>query len=218
MRILRTFADSSNRASYSHKFRLKRFQYFINFLEGLPRPVKILDAGGTQNFWEKMKFTSPDKAEITILNNELITVTLPNFRYIWGDIRRMNMFRNNQFDVVFSNSVIEHLASFDDMKEAAGEIIRTGKKYFVQTPNYYFPIEPHFLFPFFQFLPKKIKIFLLMKFKLGWFEKQKEIENAEKIINSVNLLTKSELLKLFPGSCLLKEQYLFITKSLIVHS
>ena len=218
MRIFRALADSSKPASYSNRLRLKRFQYFIKFLDGLPRPVKILDAGGSQNFWEQMKFTSPEEAEITILNKVHISVTLPNFRFIRGDIRYMNMFHDNQFDIVFSNSVIEHLVTIEDMESAADEIIRTGKKYFVQTPNYYFPYEPHFLFPCFQFLPKKTKILLLMKFQLGWFEKQKNRINAEKIINSINLLKKTELLKLFPGSRFFKEKYIFLTKSLTVHN
>jgi len=215
---LRNLADTGNPKSVSNRFRKKRFLLFLEFIKNQQKPVKILDAGGTQNFWEQMNFTSPSEVNITILNREHINITLPNFRFIQGDIRNMNSFGSGEFDTVFSNSVIEHTGTFEDRKAAANEIVRAGKKYFVQTPNFYFPVEPHFLFPFYQHLPQKAKIFLLMNFRLGWFEKQKNRTDAEKIINSIKLLTKSELQILFPGSCLIKEKFLFLTKSYIVHN
>jgi 2-polyprenyl-3-methyl-5-hydroxy-6-metoxy-1,4-benzoquinol methylase len=79
----------------------------------------------------------------------------------------MRQFRDHQFDVVYSNSVIEHVGDLDDMRRMAQEIQRVGKRYFLQTPNRYFPIEPHFVFPFFQFLPRPVQISLVQKFRLG---------------------------------------------------
>jgi SAM-dependent methyltransferase len=212
------FFDVSNPQSLSNKFRRRRFRHFLNFAENFPKPIKILDAGGTQNFWEQMNFTSPDNAEITILNKDPVKITLPNFRFMEGDIRSLNMFSDDEFDVVFSNSAIEHLNTNEDRKIAAKEIMRAGKKYYVQTPNYYFPFEPHFLFPFFQFLPEILKIFLLVKFRLGWYKKAENKAEAEKLINSIKLLTKKELLNLFAGSKLYKEKFLFLTKSLVVYN
>lgn len=209
-------ADNKNSKSVSHKFREKRFLLFLEFIKHLPKPVKILDAGGTQDFWVQMKFTSPSSAGITVFNIEKIDITLPNFRFIQGDIRNMNVFEDKEFDIVFSNSVIEHLETNKDRIAAAKEIMRVGKKFFVQTPNYYFPFEPHYLFPMFQFLPMKVKLSMLMNFRLGWYEKQASRKDAEKIINSINLLTKTDLKKLFPGSRLYKEKFHFLIKSFIV--
>ncbi|MEM2045934.1 MAG: class I SAM-dependent methyltransferase, partial [Candidatus Bathyarchaeia archaeon] len=58
--------------------------------------------------------------------------------WIIGDARCMP-FKDKSFDVVFSNSVIEHVGNYDDQKMCAEEIRRVGKCYFVQTPNFYFP-------------------------------------------------------------------------------
>ncbi|MBC8844888.1 class I SAM-dependent methyltransferase, partial [Escherichia coli] len=65
---------------------------------------------------------------------------------------------DQQFDIVFSNSVIEHLYTWENQEKMAKEVLRVGKYHFIQTPNYWFPIEPHWVFPFFQFLPKSIRI------------------------------------------------------------
>jgi Methyltransferase domain len=216
MNFLQTLADPNNTRSFSHRFRIKRFRYFLEFVKDLPKPIKILDAGGTQLFWEQMNFTSMDDVNITILNKEPANVTLPNFRFILGDAANMNMFKENEFDVVFSNSVIEHASNFEIQKKMASEISRVGKKYFVQTPNFFFPIEPHFLFPFFQFLPQKLKKLLFRNLDLGWHQKEKNSKRAGEIIDSIHLLKFGQLKTLFPDSQIKREKIFCLTKSFIV--
>jgi len=185
-------------------------------LEEIPKPIKILDAGGTENFWMQMDFINLTNVSVTLLNSDNIKTTLPNFSFVKGDARDLNMFKDNEFDVVFSNSVIEHVGNFEEQKKMANEIRRVGKRYFVQTPNYYFPIEPHFLFPFFQFLPVKVKIFLVMQFDMGWFEKCKSAEKASMLISSIRLLKKKKLEELFPFSKIYNEKLFGLTKSHII--
>jgi 2-polyprenyl-3-methyl-5-hydroxy-6-metoxy-1,4-benzoquinol methylase len=74
----------------------------------------------------------------------------------------MPQFQNDEFDIVFSNSVIEHVGSYEEQNLMASEVRRVGKRYFIQTPNLFFPIEPHFLFPFFQFLPLDYRVTLII--------------------------------------------------------
>jgi len=216
LKFLTKYADNTRADSIVNKFRRKRFKLFLNMTKDLPRPLKILDAGGTENFWIQMGFTDPNEAEITILNIEEIKISHPNFKFIRGDARDLGKFKDGEFDVVFSNSVIEHVGDLTNMKKMADEISRVGKSYFVQTPNYYFPIEPHFLFPFFQFLPKKLQVFLVKNFNLGWFEKTGSNEAAVTGIDSVQLLKFKELAKLFPNAEIKKEKIAGFTKSFIV--
>lgn len=113
--------------------------------------------------------------------------------------------------------MIEHLGTFDDRLRAVQEIRRVGKRYFIQTSNYYFPIEPHFLFPFFQFLPIKVRIFLLTLFNLGWCKKELHVKDAERVVTSVHLLRKSELVKMFPSAVIYEEKIMGCTKSFIIY-
>ena len=61
-------------------------------------------------------------------------------------------FADDEFDLVYCSSVIEHVppprrAAF------AAELRRVGRGFYVQTPAYSFPIEPHALLPFAHWLP-----------------------------------------------------------------
>lgn len=215
--MFKRILDNTDPGSKANKFRLQRFKYFEEHIKDLPRPVNILDVGGTENFWVQIGKAGNKDYNITLLNLDITkNFEKDNFIFIRGDAVDLSQFSDNEFDVVFSNSVIEHIPLDKNRQKMADEIIRTAKKYFVQTPNYYFPFEPHFLFPFFQFLPKFLKIFLLKNFNMGWYKKCSTKSEAENILSENRLLQKKELLNYFPESKLIKEKFLFLNKSLIV--
>lgn len=215
--MLSKLFDNTKPRSLANKFRRRRFRFFLELIENKPQPVNILDIGGTEVFWIMMGFYDPEKVRVTIINTENIDITLPNFTYIQGDARELSMLHGREFDVIFSNSVIEHVNNYLDQKKMASEIIRTGKNYFVQTPNFYFPFEPHFMFPLFQFLPMRFKVLLLTNFNLGCFKKCDDKTTAVEIIKSIRLLKKRELISLFPDAKIHKEKFLFLTKSYTMH-
>ena len=88
----------------------------------------------------------------------------------------------------------------------AKEIIRLGKNYFVQTPYKHFPIESHSWLPFVQYLPRPILINSLKILNLFWIKKT---------IPDWNLLTMSDMKKLFPNSKIILDKYLGCVKSII---
>jgi SAM-dependent methyltransferase len=181
----------------------------------LERPVRILDIGGTETYWKTMDM-SDDQVFVTLLNLTHSDVTLPCVRSIIGDARSIQA-ADNSFDVVFSNSVIEHVGAYQDQLQMASEVRRAGKRYFVQTPNKHFPLEPHFLFPFFQFLPLKIRIWLLQNFSLGWFTKTPNAQKAREIVEGIQLLDKREFVALFPNATIYEEKILGLTKSFVAY-
>jgi 2-polyprenyl-3-methyl-5-hydroxy-6-metoxy-1,4-benzoquinol methylase len=146
MAMVAKFADNGDPNSLASRMRSKRNQRFRNAIEGIPRPLNILDVGGAQAVWESIGFVDQPDISITLLNIEPEETSYKNVVSILGDARDMHEFRNGQFDVVYSNSVIEHVGGIEDMRKMAREIHRVGKWYFIQTPNLYFPIEPHFLY------------------------------------------------------------------------
>jgi len=210
-------ANQNNPDSISNMQRQKRFNVFVEFSKQFNSPVKIIDIGGSDYYWKNLLEKMPGGLKVTILNVEKQKPEA-GFEYICHDARNLDFIRDKEYDIVYSNSMIEHLEDFDSQKNLAGEIMRIGKKYFVQTPNFYFPVEPHFLFPFFQFLPENIKVKLAMKHNLGWYQKQSNLQDAEKLVNSIRLLKKNELLALFPDGIILKEKYFMFTKSFIIHN
>ena len=206
--------------SINQKFREKRFNFFTTLLEGIKsdEPIQILDIGGTEIYWERMKFTANNNVIITLLNLETVPTKNNNFISIKGDACDLSSFKDKQFDIVFSNSVIEHLFSIDNQKKMANEAMRVGKFYFVQTPNYFFPIEPHWLFPFFQFLPFKTRVFLTKNFDLGHYKKSVNKEDAIKRVNEVKLLTEKQMKKLFPRGKVYRETFLSLVKSITMYN
>jgi len=206
--------------SINQKFREKRFHFFTTLLEGIKsdEPIHILDIGGTEIYWERMKFTSNNNVIITLLNLETVPAKNNNFISIKGDACDLSSFKDKQFDIVFSNSVIEHLFSIDNQKKMANEAMRVGKFYFVQTPNYFFPIEPHWLFPFFQFLPFKTRVFLTKNFDLGHYKKSANKEDAIKRVNEVKLLTEKQMKNLFPRGKVYRETFLSLVKSITMYN
>lgn len=212
-------ANQNNKDSVSSRLREKRFAFFSEFCSKLEKPVNILDLGGSDYHWRNSRFRDNKNFQITIVNTELQNIKdISNMSFIKKDVRDLDYFDDIEFDLVYSNSLFEHINNFEEQKKLAGEIQRIGKHYFIQTPNYYFPLEPHFLFPFFQFMPESIRTKLLMKYDLGWFKKQVDESKARELAVSVRLLRKSELKKMFPGGKIFTEKYLLLNKSFIIYS
>ena len=129
----------------------------------------------------------------------------PNVTVVQGDGTNLP-FADGEFDVAFSNSVIEHVPP-ELQAQFAAEIMRVARRYFVQTPNKYFLIEPHYQVPFFQFLPRRARQALNRRFTLGWQPKGQWEE--------ITLLSARNLERLFPGAEIRRERVVGMTKSLI---
>ena len=218
MKYLVRFADVNRPGSPAFRVREKRSIIIRYIIEHLENPkISILDVGGTPEFWKNMAITGSEKCKIILLNREFFTIDdYPYMTSIVGDGRDMAMFPDDMFDLVISNSVIEHVGNYTNQQQIANEIKRVGKNYFVQTPNYFFPIEPHFLIPFFQFYPLRIRMFLLSHFNIGYYHKIRKQSDAFNIISSIRLLHKRDLMNLFPDSIIMKEKLCGVTQSLLV--
>ncbi|MFA7418549.1 MAG: methyltransferase domain-containing protein [Melioribacteraceae bacterium] len=212
MSVLIKIADSISAVSLANKLRNKRFLLFLSIFKDLNIST-ILDIGGTELYWENRGFK---EKTIIIVNKIPIKTKNQNIHSVVADARNLSMFNDKSIDLVYSNSVIEHLSSFEGQKEMANEIRRIAKRYYVQTPCFYFPLEPHFLFPFFQFFPVWVRVILVMKFSLGWYQKFTSKSEAFNAVNNIRLLKKKELKTLFPESIIYAEKFFGITKSYVV--
>lgn len=213
------YLQPSYEHSLNQKFREKRFAFFKGLLDKVSsdKPIRILDIGGTESYWERMKFLDNDQIHITLLNLFAKEVKNKNFTSVVGDACSLPQYSDGQFDIVYSNSVIEHLFTKDNQKRMANEVRRIGKNYYIQTPNYYFPIEPHSLFPFFQFLPKAVRVALTRNFSFGNYKRSDTKEKAIRRVDEVKLLTTKEMKTLFPEGEVYKEKFMGMTKSITMY-
>lgn len=213
------FADNTNERSVATRLRRQRFQILLDMIIYSGSPIHILDIGGRPDYWEMMLASQSLKADphITLLNTETYAVSRPNFTALVGDGRTMPQFADQQFDIVFSNSTIEHVGDFADQQRMANEVRRIGRRYYIQTPNRYFPIEPHFLFPLFQFLPITWRVWLVQHFNLGWYSRIPDYRRALAEVTSIRLLSKAELLQLFPEATIFEEKFFGLVKSFVAY-
>ncbi len=214
--LIKSLANNSDRNSLATRMRRARFALFLELLGRLPGHVEILDIGGTQEFWSLMLPGDPGDIRVTLLNLEHQRVSSRHFVSASGDARAMPQFADRSFDVVFSNSVIEHVGSYVEQAKMAAEIRRVGKRYFVQTPNKRFPLEPHFLFPWFQYLPAAIRGGMLQRFNVGWYQRIPDAAAARAEVDSIQLLTRRRFVSLFPGAGLHVERFAGLAKSFTV--
>jgi len=214
-----TFLNPVYKDSINQKFREKRFKFFVEQLNKVKaempnRPVRILDIGGLEIYWERMNYLNTPDVHITLLNLEKVATKSNNVISVKGNATNLAEYKDHEFDIVHSNSVIEHLYSKDNHKKMADEARRVGKYYYVQTPNYWFFLEPHWIFPFFQWLPVSTRVFLTRHFNLGHYKKIPNKEAARKLVSEINLITEGEMKKLFPDGKIYREMFMGMKKSI----
>lgn len=201
------FAQTRRWAASSDIVRGWRERRYLLFLElcGVHEADRILDVGaGRGAALERFNSTNPILA-IDLVPKQSAELDKPNVDVVQGDGTELP-FRDGEFDVVFSNSVIEHVPKRLQHRFAS-EVRRVGARYFVQTPYRYFPIEPHYQLPLFQFLPKRVQRTLNGRFTLGWQEKGQWEE--------ITLLSVKEFKQLFPDAEIHRERVFGVTKSLM---
>ncbi|PRY89871.1 class I SAM-dependent methyltransferase [Mongoliibacter ruber] len=213
-------ASSDQPESLGYALRNKRFQVFEDLInKNFPadQTIHILDVGGTAYFWEDKNMVLEGRIKVTLLNLEQ-EYNLPfGIDSMSGDATDLSQFDDNEFDLVFSNSVIEHLYTWKNQKKMARECMRVGKRFFIQTPNKHFPVEAHYAIPLIQYAPKKLAFMVLTKTKISRMRKWKE-KDAQQYLDEIRLINESEMEKLFPEANIYKEKWLGMTKSFTAHN
>jgi hypothetical protein len=138
-----------------------------------------------------------------------------HFRCIKGDACDLTIFNDGAFDLVHSNSVIEHVGGWERMQAMAHESARVGKNVYLHTPYVWFPIEPHFLTPFLHWLPLSTRSWIACRFALGNWPRARSFDEAIKAQLSSALLDKRMVESLMPKAEIHFERVLGFPKSLI---
>jgi len=79
-------------------------------------------------------------------------------------------FKDQQFDIAYSNAVFEHLES-DELREFFfSELSRVAKQVYICVPNRWFPLEHHTAIPLIHYIPTLFRYLLRNGEKSFWAE------------------------------------------------
>ena len=174
---------------------------------------KILDIGGYPGNWQAF----PIAADIVTLNLEVppdADSVDHRCKPVAGDATNL-VYADSSFDIAFSNSVIEHVGTWERQQQFAKEARRVAPKLWIQTPARIFPIEPHYLAPFVHWLPRSIRKKLIRNFTVfGWLHRPDQ-QRVEALLDEIRLLTKEEMRLLFPDCKIIVERWMGLPKSYV---
>jgi SAM-dependent methyltransferase len=180
----------------SLRSRRRKLRLFLEEINPTPETT-VLDIGadelgfgegegcGTLNFFEEL-YPWPERiTALGLHEGERFRQRHPRIRYVQGDALALP-FADGEFDVVFSNAVVEHVGGREQQRQFVSEALRVGRKVFVTTPNRRFPIEVHTLLPLVHWLPEPLSHAGYRALGKGW-------------ATEINLLSSRQLRSLFPG-------------------
>jgi Methyltransferase domain len=191
-------------------WRQRRFQLFVTLMKPYARDT-LLDVGGYPGSWtshpqhvQRIDTLNVDEDSWSALGTRDY-----NIRTLIGDGCSLPMTAQS-YDIGYSNSVIEHVGSWERQQRFASEIRRVAKAVWVQTPAFECPIEPHYMTPFIHYLPHRVQKRILRWWSLwGWIERP-DHEQIDSVVETTRLLRKSEMQQLFPDCEILTERMLWV--------
>lgn len=195
---------------FSKRMRKYRMNTFICRM-GICGGERILDLGGAPQFWDDC----PVPLNITIMNlpgyNSLIPpVSRHTITILEGDACHVKLPADNSFDIVFSNSVIEHVGDRLKRADMAKEVRRLAPLYWVQTPSIWFPVEAHCYMLFWWFYPEFVRRFFLRR----WHNR---LPAWTEMMMETTVVLKNELESLFPDAEIWTERKFGFTKSYVFY-
>jgi hypothetical protein len=198
--------------SIGERLRVARWERFRRLFPNIA-DMSVVDLGGTADMWLR----APLRARhVHLINLEPHPAELPDWITAENaDVTDAEVAAKlGRHDLVFSNSTIEHVGGHSQRRRFVAAVEQLAPLHWIQTPYRYFPVEPHFVAPGFQFLPLAARARLVRRWPLTHSRPGTPQEGMDAVIN-IELLTRAEMRYLFPGSLLLAERVLGLTKSLI---
>ncbi len=215
-----------NPQSLGFRMRAKRLGPLLKMIESAHAKhgeVRLLDVGGRKVYWNILPpgFLQKHNVKVTLLNlpDDLQGYGTDDeiFKHVAGNACNMPEYADKSFHIAHSNSVIEHVGGWQNVKSFAREVRRVASALFVQTPYFWFPVEPHLVMPLFHWMPRPIQETLVRRLPLGHFGKREP--NLDAAIARVDgiprLLDLRAYRLLFPDCVIIKERFCLLTKSLV---
>jgi hypothetical protein len=198
--------------SWGAKRRSRRWTWLTETFPELP-DMTVLDLGGRVDTWERAPVRA---AHVHVVNLEPTPDDLPPWAEAdHGDACALpEDIRRRRYDLVFSNSVIEHVGGHERRLRFAETIHAMAPAHWVQTPYRYFPVEPHWVAPGLQYLPVKARSSIAHWWPLQHTKATDRAETLQAVLWT-ELLDKTQMRHYFPRSVIRSERVAGVPKSLI---
>jgi hypothetical protein len=205
--------DPDHAGSLTHRFRQQRLEEFKRRFPDLA-DMRVLDLGGTAVSWGVLGLR-PASVTVVNLDHDGKGTNEPWMEIVHADACAGGF---GQYDMVFSNSLMEHLGGHARRQQFANVVRESAPAWWVQTPYRYFPIEPHWVFPGFQFLPFRMRVLICQHWSMLHMPACKDAAEAADLVASTELISGTEMRTYFPNSEIWFERIAGIPKSLVAIS
>lgn len=201
--------------SFGARARARRWETLLRAFPAISR-MEVVDLGGTVEWWQRAPVRP---ARVTVVNLlEPGTSDDPTLVPVLGDACRAREVlaaagEPNKYDLVVSNSLVEHVGGHAQRAMLAREILGLAPRHWVQTPYRYFPVEPHWLFPFMQFLPLATRTWISQRWPLA-HSRPADRDTALSEVMWTELIGITEMASSYPRSTIVHERVLGLTKSI----
>jgi hypothetical protein len=198
--------------SWSSRRRAQRQAWFLAAFPALAE-MTVLDLGGDPSTWLR---GSVRPRRVDIVNIEKLEQPDADWiRVDNGDACALPpQIAANRYDLVFSNSVLEHVGGHERRVRFAESVHTMAPAHWVQTPYRYFPVEPHWVAPGMQYLPVRARAAFARRWPLAHV-KSANLHDALDGVLWTELVDRTQMRYYFPDSRIISERILGLTKSLI---
>jgi SAM-dependent methyltransferase len=154
--------------------RRRKYDQFLRLMAPLPHE-RIIDVGvnvreysDADNYLERHYSFPENITAVGLQDMAPFEARYPKVRAIQGDGLHLP-FGDDEFGIVYSNAVIEHVGGREKQERFLRELFRVGRRGYLTTPNRMFPIEVHTRLPLLHLLLPKPRFDVLIRWMgKGW--------------------------------------------------
>lgn len=149
------------------------------------------DTGIESNMLEQLYPCRENLTCASLTDGKLILAAYPSVHHVRIVAGEPLPFDDNEFDVVYSNAVLEHVGSRTQQGRFIAEMCRVAPRRFLAVPNRGFPIETHTCLPLVHYLPKQLFRRLLRRTRYDFWAHEENL----------NYISVSDLRAMWPADC-----------------